>query len=107
MRTACLLCHQLKGQSTFPETQTSSLLEMIKLDKEKYKCGQTKVFFRAGILGFMEEVHKFDLFYIFSSSHIILFSYYSLLICSSSFLNIPLHILKLIVNQYREIMRSS
>merc|ERR1712180_403175 len=36
----------------------SGLLEMIKLDKEKYRCGHTKVFFRAGILGFMEEVRE-------------------------------------------------
>merc|ERR1711933_633833 len=32
--------------------------ELIKLDKEKYRCGHTKVFFRAGILGFMEEVRE-------------------------------------------------
>merc|ERR1712142_460858 len=36
----------------------SGLLELIKLDKEKYRCGHTKVFFRAGILGFMEEVRE-------------------------------------------------
>merc|ERR1711936_1358951 len=30
----------------------------VKLDKEKYRCGHTKVFFRAGILGFMEEVRE-------------------------------------------------
>merc|ERR1719369_198200 len=32
-----------------------AVLELIKLDKEKYRLGHTKVFFRAGILGFMEE----------------------------------------------------
>ena len=36
----------------------NALLEYIKLDKEKYRCGHTKVFFRAGILGFMEEVRE-------------------------------------------------
>merc|ERR1739838_1037541 len=30
-----------------------AVLEAIKLDKEKYRLGHTKVFFRAGILGFM------------------------------------------------------
>ena len=34
------------------------MLEKIQLDKEKYRCGHTKVFFRAGILGFMEEVRE-------------------------------------------------
>merc|ERR1711981_488568 len=36
----------------------SGLLEMIKLDKEKYRCGHTKVFFRAGQLGAMEEIRE-------------------------------------------------
>merc|ERR1711988_124330 len=30
----------------------------VKLDKEKWRLGHTKVFFRAGILGFMEEVRE-------------------------------------------------
>merc|ERR1719431_1006795 len=34
------------------------VLELIKLDKEKYRLGHTKVFFRAGILGFMEETRE-------------------------------------------------
>merc|ERR1712180_7741 len=32
-----------------------AVLEMIKLDPEKFRLGHTKVFFRAGILGWMEE----------------------------------------------------
>merc|ERR1712154_715292 len=32
--------------------------DAIKLDKEKWRLGHTKVFFRAGILGFMEEVRE-------------------------------------------------
>merc|ERR1712025_1139997 len=32
--------------------------DVIKLDKEKFRLGHTKVFFRAGILGFMEEVRE-------------------------------------------------
>jgi myosin heavy chain 6/7 len=35
-----------------------AVLEAIALDKEKYRLGHTKVFFRAGILGFMEEVRE-------------------------------------------------
>merc|ERR1712127_237610 len=35
-----------------------AVLETIALDKEKYRLGHTKVFFRAGILGFMEEVRE-------------------------------------------------
>ena len=34
------------------------VLDAIKLEKEKYRLGHTKVFFRAGILGFMEEVRE-------------------------------------------------
>merc|ERR1712193_386632 len=34
------------------------VLDAIKLDKEKYRLGHTKVFFRAGILGYMEEVRE-------------------------------------------------
>ena len=33
-------------------------MEIVKLDKEKFRLGHTKVFFRAGILGFMEEVRE-------------------------------------------------
>merc|ERR1711981_1134416 len=32
-----------------------AVMDAIKLDKEKFRLGHTKVFFRAGILGFMEE----------------------------------------------------
>jgi myosin heavy chain 6/7 len=35
-----------------------AVMEMIQLDKEKFRLGHTKVFFRAGILGFMEEVRE-------------------------------------------------
>ena len=34
------------------------MLDVIKLDKEKYRLGHTKVFFRAGILGYMEGVRE-------------------------------------------------
>jgi len=35
-----------------------AVLDTIKLETEKYRLGHTKVFFRAGILGFMEEVRE-------------------------------------------------
>merc|ERR1711997_1347478 len=35
-----------------------AVMKVIKLDKEKYRLGHTKVFFRAGILGYMEEVRE-------------------------------------------------
>ena len=35
-----------------------SVLDKISLEAEKYRLGHTKVFFRAGILGFMEEVRE-------------------------------------------------
>merc|ERR1711963_1122201 len=34
------------------------LVGAVKLDKEKFRLGHTKVFFRAGILGYMEEVRE-------------------------------------------------
>ena len=35
-----------------------AVMDVIKLDKEKFRLGHTKVFFRAGILGFMEEFRE-------------------------------------------------
>merc|ERR1711962_243370 len=35
-----------------------AVMDVIKLDKEKFRLGHTKAFFRAGILGFMEEVRE-------------------------------------------------
>merc|ERR1712142_558885 len=35
-----------------------AVFDVIKLEAEKYRLGHTKVFFRAGILGFMEEVRE-------------------------------------------------
>ena len=33
-------------------------MDAVKLDKEKFRLGHTKVFFRAGILGWMEEARE-------------------------------------------------
>merc|ERR1711962_727155 len=35
-----------------------AVMDILKLDKEKFRLGHTKVFFRAGILGYMEEVRE-------------------------------------------------
>merc|ERR1712172_111317 len=35
-----------------------AVMKVIKLDPEKFRLGHTKIFFRAGILGFMEEVRE-------------------------------------------------
>merc|ERR1711881_38156 len=35
-----------------------AVMDVIKLDEEKFRLGHTKVFFRAGILGYMEEVRE-------------------------------------------------
>merc|ERR1711937_713564 len=35
-----------------------AVMDVIKLDKEKFRLGHTKIFFRAGILGYMEEVRE-------------------------------------------------
>merc|ERR1712102_264903 len=35
-----------------------AVMDVVKLDKEKFRLGHTKVFFRAGILGVMEEVRE-------------------------------------------------
>ena len=53
-----IIAAQLVAKSKNDKAAANGLLEHIKLDKEKYRCGHTKVFFRAGILGFMEEVRE-------------------------------------------------
>merc|ERR1719315_1018331 len=40
------------------KSAAGAVLDAIKLDKEKFRLGHTKVFFRAGILGYMEEVRE-------------------------------------------------
>merc|ERR1719232_885686 len=53
-----IIAAQLVAKSKNDKAAANGLLEHIKLDKEKYRLGHTKVFFRAGILGFMEEVRE-------------------------------------------------
>merc|ERR1711922_131996 len=40
------------------KSAAGAVMDVIKLDPEKFRLGHTKVFFRAGILGYMEEVRE-------------------------------------------------
>merc|ERR1712168_393858 len=53
-----ILGAKLVAKAENDKAAAGAVLESIKLDKEKYRLGHTKVFFRAGILGFMEEVRE-------------------------------------------------
>merc|ERR1719209_1556615 len=53
-----ILAAKLVAKAKNDKAAAGAVLEAIKLDKEKYRLGHTKVFFRAGILGFMEEVRE-------------------------------------------------
>ncbi len=37
---------------------SAKVLEALQLDQDKYKLGHTKVFFRAGVLGMLEELRE-------------------------------------------------
>ncbi len=37
---------------------STKVLEALQLDSDKYKLGHTKVFFRAGVLGMLEELRE-------------------------------------------------
>merc|ERR1712212_832746 len=53
-----ILAAKLVAKAKNDKVAAGAVLEEIHLDKEKYRLGHTKVFFRAGILGFMEEVRE-------------------------------------------------
>merc|ERR1712121_164058 len=53
-----ILAASLVAKAKNDKNAAKAVLEMIKLDPEKYRLGHTKVFFRAGILGYMEEVRE-------------------------------------------------
>merc|ERR1712029_492122 len=53
-----IIAAQLVAKAKNDKNAAKAVLEMIKLDPEKYRLGHTKVFFRAGILGYMEEVRE-------------------------------------------------
>merc|ERR1719339_263368 len=54
-----ILAAKLVAKAKNDKAAASAVLDgAVKLDKEKFRLGHTKVFFRAGILGFMEEVRE-------------------------------------------------
>merc|ERR1712215_101273 len=53
-----ILAAKLVAKAKNDKGAAAAVLDTIKLDKEKFRLGHTKVFFRAGILGFMEEVRE-------------------------------------------------
>merc|ERR1711973_459265 len=46
------------GKAKKDKDAAMAVFKVVKLDKEKFRLGHTKVFFRAGILGYMEEVRE-------------------------------------------------
>merc|ERR1711973_34874 len=46
------------GKAKKDKDAAMAVFKVIKLDEEKFRLGHTKVFFRAGILGYMEEVRE-------------------------------------------------
>merc|ERR1712142_573039 len=53
-----ILAAKLVAKAKTEKSAAGAVMDVIKLDKEKFRLGHTKVFFRAGILGFMEEVRE-------------------------------------------------
>merc|ERR1711970_34805 len=53
-----ILAAKMVAKAKNDKAAAGAVLDAIKLDKEKFRLGHTKVFFRAGILGFMEEVRE-------------------------------------------------
>merc|ERR1711892_1258560 len=53
-----ILAAQVVAKAKNDKAAANGLLEVIKLDKEEYRCGHTKVFLRAGVLGILEEVRE-------------------------------------------------
>jgi len=53
-----ILAAGLVAKAKNDKSAAKAVLDFIKLEPEKYRLGHTKVFFRAGILGYMEEVRE-------------------------------------------------
>merc|ERR1712073_82839 len=53
-----ILGAQAVAKAKNDKAAAGAIFDIIKLDKEKWRLGHTKVFFRVGILGFMEEVRE-------------------------------------------------
>ena len=53
-----ILAAKAVAKAKNPKAAAKAVLDAVKLESEKYRLGHTKVFFRAGILGYMEEVRE-------------------------------------------------
>merc|ERR1719295_395888 len=53
-----ILAAGLVAKAKNDKSAAKAVLDFIKLEPEKYRLGHTKVFFRAGILGYMEEIRE-------------------------------------------------
>merc|ERR1712123_105775 len=53
-----ILAAKLVAKAKNDKSAAGAVLDLIKLPVEKFRLGHTKVFFRAGILGFMEETRE-------------------------------------------------
>jgi myosin heavy chain 6/7 len=53
-----ILAAQAVAKAKKDKDAARAVLDAVKLEAEKYRLGHTKVFFRAGILGYMEEVRE-------------------------------------------------
>jgi len=53
-----ILAAKLVAKAKNDKAAAKAVLDSIKLEPEKHRLGHTKVFFRAGILGYMEEVRE-------------------------------------------------
>merc|ERR1719419_22307 len=53
-----ILAAQAVAKAKNDKTAAGAVMDVVKLDKEKFRLGHTKVFFRAGILGWMEEARE-------------------------------------------------
>merc|ERR1712152_120379 len=53
-----ILGAQAVAKAKNDKAAAGAIFDIIKLDKEKWRLGHTKVFFRAGVLGFMEETRE-------------------------------------------------
>ncbi|GLH07674.1 Myosin heavy chain, muscle [Gryllus bimaculatus] len=51
-----ILCSNLVKEISNPRDATQVIMEHVQIDTEQYRMGNTKVFFRAGVLGQMEEL---------------------------------------------------
>merc|ERR1719402_634409 len=53
-----ILAAKLVAKAKNDKSAAGAVMDVIQLDKEKFRLGHTKVFFRAGVLGFMEETRE-------------------------------------------------